>query len=97
MKSFNTLELCIENNKNNNFIFKQTALNKMYSYSDLDTIKKFQKKHKCNLYEYVNSLRDKKLSQSQLDSLRLIGLKTSLLRKSNLNLNSINSTNNQNT
>lgn len=54
MKSFNTLELCIENNKNNDFIFKQTALNKMYSYSDLDTIKKFQKKHKCNLYEYVN-------------------------------------------
>ena len=40
-----------------------------------------------NLYEYVNSLRDKKLSQSQLDSLRLIGLKTSLLRKSNSNSN----------
>ena len=54
MKSYDTLELCFENITENEFIFKQTVRNKMYSIGTLESINKFQKKHKCNLYEYVN-------------------------------------------
>ena len=38
----------------NDFIFKQNHLQKIYSYGSLESIKKFQKKHKCNVHEYVN-------------------------------------------
>ena len=54
MKSYDTLELCIENKTENDFIFKQTVRNKMFSIGTIENISKFQKKHKCNLYEYVD-------------------------------------------
>lgn len=54
MKSYDTLELCIKNKSENDFIFKQTVRNKEFSIGTLESISKFQKKHKCNLYEYVD-------------------------------------------
>lgn len=54
MKSYNTLEECIHNKSSIDFIFKQNHLQKIYSYGSLEIMKKFQKKHKCNLYEYVD-------------------------------------------
>ena len=54
MKSYDTLELCIKNKIENEFIFKQNIRNKMYSIGTIESIFKFQKKHKCNLYEYVD-------------------------------------------
>lgn len=53
MKSYDTLDLCIKNKSQNEFIFKQTVRNKIFSIGTIDSINKFQKKHKCNLYEYV--------------------------------------------
>jgi len=54
MKSYNTLEECITYKSLNDFIFRQNHLQKSYSYGSLEILKKFQKKHKCNLYEYVD-------------------------------------------
>ena len=54
MKSYNTLEECINNKSCNDFIFKQNHLQKSYSYGLLESIRKFQQKNKCNLYEYVD-------------------------------------------
>ena len=54
MKSYNTLEECIKSKSYDDFIFKQNHLQKTYSYGSLEILKKFQKKHKCNLYEYVD-------------------------------------------
>ena len=54
MKSYNTLEECILSKSSDDFIFKQNHLQKSYSYGSLEMMKKFQKKHKCNLYEYVD-------------------------------------------
>ena len=54
MKSYNNLEDVLKNKLDDTFIFRQTHLNKMYSYGTLIEIRKFQQKHKCNLYEYVN-------------------------------------------
>ena len=54
MKSYNCLEDSLNNQKCNTFIFKQFVLNKQYSLSTLKDIKKFQSKHKCNIYEYVD-------------------------------------------
>ena len=53
-KSYNTLEECIKSKSYDDFIFKQNHLQKSYSYGLLEIMKKFQKKHKCNLYEYVD-------------------------------------------
>ena len=53
MKSYDTLELCLKNKKIDDFIFKQTIRNKEFSIGTLESLSKFQKKHKCNLYEYV--------------------------------------------
>lgn len=53
MKSYDTLELCLKNRKIDDFIFKQTIRNKEFSIGTLESLSKFQKKHKCNLYEYV--------------------------------------------
>ena len=54
MKSYETLELCLKNKLDNDFIFKQNARNKIFSLGKIESIIKFQKKHKCNLYEYVD-------------------------------------------
>jgi len=54
MKSYSTLEECITSKSFDDFIFKQNHLQKSYSYGSLEIMKKFQKKHKCNLYEYVD-------------------------------------------
>ena len=54
MKSYNYLQESINNQISNTFIFKQDVLNKPYSLATLKDIKKFQSKHKCNLYEHVN-------------------------------------------
>ena len=54
MKSYNCLQDSLNNQKSDTFIFKQSILNKSYSLSTLKDIKKFQSKHKCNLYEYVD-------------------------------------------
>ena len=54
MKSYNYLDDCIKNKEINTFIFKQDVLNKSFSLGTLKDIKKFQSKHKCNLYEYVD-------------------------------------------
>tara|TARA_B100001173_G_scaffold291463_1_gene282882 strand:- start:3090 stop:4874 length:1785 start_codon:yes stop_codon:yes gene_type:complete len=54
MKSYETLELCLENKLENDFIFKQNVRNKIFSLGKIENIIKFQKKHKCNLYEYVD-------------------------------------------
>ena len=54
MKSYNNIEDSLRNKTPNDFIFKQTQLNKMYSYGTLTEIRRFQQKHKCNLYEYVD-------------------------------------------
>ena len=53
MKSYNTLEECLSNKKNN-YIFYQETLNKNYSIATIDEILIFQRKKKCNIYEYVN-------------------------------------------
>lgn len=54
MKSYDTLELCLKNKNNTDFIFKQNVRNKFFSLGTIESIIKFQKKHKCNLYEYVD-------------------------------------------
>ena len=56
MKSYNTLDECLLNikNKKDYYIFYQTCLNKNYSIGTLEEIKIFQKKKKCNIFEYVN-------------------------------------------
>ena len=54
MKSYNNIEDSLKNKSGDDFIFKQTQLNKMYSYGTLSEIRRFQQKHKCNLYEYVD-------------------------------------------
>ena len=54
MKSYNYLKDALNNQKSDIFIFKQSVLNKQYSLSTLKDIKKFQSKHKCNIYEYVD-------------------------------------------
>ena len=54
MKSFNTFEDAINNVKTNTFLFKQNKLNKTFSISDIDTIKKFQSKHKTDIFQYVD-------------------------------------------
>ena len=59
MKSFSSLEECIDYKENNvtqnSFIFKNDGLkNKHYTLANCDEIKIFQAKHKCNIYEYVN-------------------------------------------
>ena len=54
MKSYNNLEDVLKNKLDETFIFRQTHLNKIYSYGTLVEIRKFQQKHKCNLYEYVD-------------------------------------------
>ena len=48
MKSYNNLEDVLKNKLDDTFIFRQTHLNKMYSYGTLIEIRKFQQKHKCN-------------------------------------------------
>jgi len=54
MKSYNNLEDILKNKSKDDFIFKQNHLQKIYSYGSLIEIRKFQQKHKCNLYEYVD-------------------------------------------
>jgi len=54
MKSYNTFSECVLFKSCNDFIFKQNHLQKSYSYGTLIEIRKFQQKHKCNLYEYVD-------------------------------------------
>lgn len=54
MKSYDTLDKCIEHKTNSNFILKQDVLNKPYSLFKLQDIRKFHSKHKCNLFEYVD-------------------------------------------
>ena len=54
MKSYNTIEKCMEERSLGDFIFRQTQLIKCYSYGGLQEMRKFQQKHKCNLYEYVD-------------------------------------------
>ena len=54
MKSYHSLDECFTNIKKSQFIFKQNQLIKSYSIASLDEIKKFQSKHKCNIYEYVD-------------------------------------------
>ena len=54
MKSYNTFSECILSKSYNDFIFKQNHYKKSYSYGSLESIKKFQQKHKCNVYEYVD-------------------------------------------
>lgn len=55
MKSYYTLEDCILNKKSNDFIFKQDKLKKReYSSGNLEEIKKFQQKHGCDLFEYID-------------------------------------------
>jgi len=54
MKSYNTFSECVLSKSYNDFIFKQNHLQKSYSYGSLEMMEKFQKKHKCNLYEYVD-------------------------------------------
>lgn len=54
MKSYNTLEECLLHKSSKDFIFKQTIRNKQYSIGSLESILKFQKKLKSNLYEYVD-------------------------------------------
>ena len=54
MKSYDTLDKCIEHKTNDDFILKQDVLNKQYSLFKLHDIQKFHSKHKCNLFEYVD-------------------------------------------
>lgn len=54
MKSYNTFEDAIKNIKPNTFLFKQFKLNKNYSISDIDSIKKFQSKNKTDIFQYIN-------------------------------------------
>lgn len=57
MKSYNLLEDCINNQKKNEYIFKNyvSVKDKKYILSDIKGIKKYYTTHKkCNIYEYVN-------------------------------------------
>ena len=55
MKSYYTLEDCILNKKSDDFIFKQDKLKtREYSSGNLEEIKKFQQKHGCDLFEYID-------------------------------------------
>ena len=54
MKSFNNFDDAIPNLNNDLFLFKQYKLNKNYTISTIDDIKKFQSKHKTNIFQYVD-------------------------------------------
>ena len=55
MKSYNTLEDCKENIKNDDYIFKTENCNKCYIISDIKSIKKYYTKYKNNIYQYINN------------------------------------------
>lgn len=57
MKSYKTLEDCLENIKNNEHIFKTENCNKCYIVSDIKNIKKYYTKHKNNIYQYIDNER----------------------------------------
>ena len=57
MKSYKTLEDCLENLKNNEYIFKTENCNKCYIVSDIKNIKKYYTKHKNNIYQYIDNER----------------------------------------
>ena len=54
MKSYNTFEEAINKLDDNIFLFKQYKLKKNFSVSDIDSIKKFQSKHKTDIFQYVD-------------------------------------------
>ena len=55
MKSYKVLEDCLENVKNNEYIFKTENSNKCYIVSDIKNIKKYYTKHKNNIYQYIDN------------------------------------------
>ena len=55
MKSYKVLEDCLENIKNNEYIFKTENCNKCYVVSDIKNIKKYYTKHKNNIYQYIDN------------------------------------------
>lgn len=55
MKSHKTLEDCLENVKNNEYIFKTENCNKCYIVSDIKNIKKYYTKYKNNIYQYIDN------------------------------------------
>ena len=54
MKSYNTFEEAINKLDDNIFLFKKYKLKKNFSVSDIDSIKKFQSKHKTDIFQYVD-------------------------------------------